>query len=439
MSSAILTALLMSGAFAQDGTTEPPPPGGAHAVEMRDAAQADRLQVFAWAESGVDAAPSVEGTTELRAIELVGVNVPINNTWDVEAHGAVRMTGAGNGPDKLDVYRLSAAYKGADWTVSFGRLIRYDSRGIQRIDGAIFDLDRGGSVSTVGWIGRVWHVETWDVGNTWVGGFQVALRPGNAGRYGSRTRGTLGWEGRAGEAFTHRFIASLASYGLDGRFGTTHFEIEPLVGEPVKWRAGVKGTLPVSRHTDAGVDVRWEGLPPLAVQNAVRSPMDWLAPQGYGVASAFTRFHHGDLSFGAEAGPTWYPHREGLAQAGGLGRAHVGLELHRDLGVSLYATAGAIGGSWLGGGGVALEGKVRESELSLNSGLYRFQGLDGMSAPVWESRAAYESPLWEARSRHDHLDLSVDAAMGTTRMLIPWVRGGLTVRGVVDRRRRGGQ
>ena len=391
-------------------------------------AQPTAPELAAWMEGGVEVRPDLYGETGIRDLARLRLEVT-QGDWAFRGDGGLRLRRSPYDAARVDLTRMRLSHTGRSHDLELGRLVRLDVRGFQRLDGLALELDPGTPISGSAWAGRLWSPETWAVGETWVQGFEAAWRPGDAEGRPSRTqRHTVGWEGRSAEAgLVHRLHASASIWGPRGDSGFALVEVQP-TAEAVRWRGALRGEHPFGRRLDLGADLRWEGLPPPTVPGDIRTAIDWLAPSGYAIAGAFGRYRGEGWEASVSGGPTLRPRGEGEVVLGGLGRAGARWTGGGATGLGLFASGAAIDGSWLGGGGGELTWTNAWVPLGLDVGTWRYQGLHGDAAWIWEMRGRGRIALGE------EVSLLLDAAAGSNRQLASWVRGGLAIQGVLIER-----
>jgi hypothetical protein len=197
-------------------------------------------------------------------------------------------------------------------------------------------------------------------------------------------------------------------------------------------RIALAGNSHMNQQLDLGGDLRWEGLDPAVEAEALRSPMDWLAGPGYLAAEGRARWQLEDLTLYAYGGPTL---RVGQASPlGGSARLGGSLALGEQASVGLAAVGAQASPSWLLGS--VVEARVVPIErvaVRAEAGWFRFAPQAGPHANVWEGRLAADAPLLH-REVAD-LSLSAELAAGADRLLDPWLRAGLALRGTMGRGR----
>lgn len=389
-------------------------------------------EIRAWSDSGIELRPDLYGETGLRAAERLGLQAELSEGWSLRADGAVRLRQSPLDDLHLDPYRLGLAHTGSRLSAQLGRHVRLDPRGLQRLDGGSLHGGAGSAVETQVWAGRLWHPDPWSTGlvdglgqpgDTGVVGGQLTFRPVIDGRPSPLTHVSVGAEGRwSSHGLGLRAHLAAATASPRGHSASTLVEVDP-VDEAL--RAGLRGTLAAGRAVDVDADLRWEGLSPASAPDGANTPIDWLSPRGYGVANLGARARAGRVGLALQGGPTL--RRDGAT--GGLGRASLSW-FGDGPRASLFASAAGVGRSWFGGGGGAVGYARHGLEADADLGVYRFTGLDGGAAAVWEGRVQGRLPVIEG-SRS--VQLALQGAAGTDRQLARWVRGGLAVHAQLGR------
>lgn len=388
-------------------------------------------ELSAFAEAGVQALPDVYGESHLRAIQHLGAEVPVSDNLQISAMGAWR-----EGPtygNTGDLYRLALRYQADHFTLTAGRLVRLDARGWLRIDGIAFDGQRDRTLTWSAWAGQLWHPDTFEYGHTVVGGVEAHIDPkGMAGK-----KLDLGYEAQLGdEPLTHRLHASASAVGPKGGRALAHVEAGlPCLLVDGSGRTGVRavvsGSTPVGSSLDLGADVRWEGLAPAWQPEGIRTPMDWLAPEGYATAGLRADYSSGKMRAVVVGGPTLRPVTDDL-QKGGRARLSVAYQPSHTVQVGVFGTAATMATSGFGGGGVEAGYAAEAMRVDASAGIYQLQPLDGDAMPVWEARVHGEAPVFHKPAGDKlakELGLAFELAAGTDRQLAPWARAGVAIHG----------
>lgn len=372
----------------------------------------------AWMATGVESRPDLTGRPQLRMEQQLGTHLRLNERWSLDGQGALRDPAAPDAPLTGDLLALSATRQGPQSTLRAGRQVRVDPRGALHLDGVSLEWPRDDQALAL-WSGRLWHPETWRPGSTWAGGLGLdhRLAPGRDLSLGAEAR-------LAPQGAQTRVFGAFGLRGARGQAGRALAELA--LGRNPGSRLQLGGDLPLS-GSNLGADLRWEDLPEDLLPAALRSPMAWLAPQGYGAAAVRGSRRLGPWRLSAEGGPTLHRQQPGV-ETGGIGRLAVGLNGGRgpDLGLALVgarrgpaALVGAVVESGLGGEG---------PRLNADLGCYRLQASTGPGATVWEARLRAGAPLGSAAPQHKLL-LRAEVAGGVDRLLQPFVRGGAVLEG----------
>lgn len=389
-------------------------------------ARADDAHLLsAWSTTAVEATPDLDGGAWGRVRQRVGLEVAAAEDWRIEADGAVRHPAGGADAVVVDVHRLALDGHGRAGRLAVGRMVRLDARGWLPLDGVAVDLTGTPYVAPSAWAGRLWSPEPEaDPVSTWVGGLGVLVRPpAGEGRASRAVSLGASWMGRLAEGeLGHSATTGLAVRGPRGASGV--FDAEVGMGAVAGSRASLRATLPVGAFA-VGPELRWEGLAPTGQVTALRTPMDWLSGQGYGVAGVAGRWAHGGWSAQASGGAVARPDADG---PGGLGRAAVGWGAGEGPRAGVFGAAAGLGGSWVAGGGVEAGLAAAALDVSVEAGAFRFQPLDGASADVLEARLRAGVPLVPVH-RPSGVRLGVEAGAGADRLLERWARAGLVLDG----------
>jgi hypothetical protein len=383
-------------------------------------------QLTTWSSTGAQLLPDAYGVEQLRAAQELGLQLPVGDRLQLSGLGLARMTPEGSRPDELDLLRASLGYHHPRVTVRMGRMTRLDSRGLLHLDGLSVDALAGQPLSFSAWGGSLWHPEIQATGEAIAAGGELRLRP----RAARTAEAALGYQAtQVDAAVEHRLHAR------GGLFGAKHQRLGTLVelGLPTDEddlgvRAGLSGRIPVGTQVTLGGDLRWEGLALATTSGAVRTPFDWLAPEDYGIANISASVRGAGWTLWTTGGPTLRT-ADG-AKLGGLGRASLVWDQRRDLQLGTFGSGAAIGGSWVGGGGLELGWRGDHARLDSSAGAYALQTLAGDAGVAWEARMSAEAFLDESPAREGlahYLGLRLELAAGTDTLLAPWYRAGLVL------------
>lgn len=393
-------------------------------------------ELRAWSATGVELQPDQYGDTGVRALERLGVDVTFEDGWQILADGGLRVRRSPYEPLEFDLYRLAATQRGSNYTLALGRHVRLDARGYQRIDGVSVEVRTPTPVTASLWAGRLWHPATWEGGTTMVTGGQIHLNPLVDGVPSKLTRFSLGYEARAHDTgFLNRLFFAAAAGTPRGVRGLAFFEIQPRA-EDIDIRVNLHGNAPLGRTVDLGVDLRWEDERPDAWPEGVRTALDWLAPDGYGLASVELRWFGGPFALSVRGGPSLNPRKhveEGEEEyelsLGGIGRGGLTWTDGDAVTFGLFGGGAGVDGSWYGGGGAEVTWDTDFLWANADIGLYAFQGIDGARTPIWEARIRGKVPIWHAEDNglSRSLAIGLEGATGIDRQLVGWVRGGVSL------------
>ncbi len=378
--------------------------------------------------SATEALPDFYGERLMRFEQQFAAQVPVADGWHLEGMGSVRDPAAMSAPTEGDLLRLSVHYDQRRISVGTGRLVRSGTQGLEPIDGVLFrGEDMGTRVDA--WGGRVWHPEGVPDDETWVIGTEIGARSSQHAGLSS----TIGWEGRASLGqFANRGFASVALRGaregqLSGmlELGST---ADP---QSLPLRSALRAARPFGRFARIGASARWEGLAPVA--STTNAPMNYLAPDGYGIVDAEARLNLGPVSLDVSGGPTLRPAAEtstagpdvGSMGRGGL-RVNVAAPVWLGIGaLSAQASDSAIAGG-LGEVGIAHD----DMSLRFEGAIFDYVAQTGPVARVWEARLLGAGPTWRPRQGAlQTLQVRAQISTGTDRILQPWVRGGAVLIG----------
>jgi len=393
---------------------------------LATASATERVDWRLWSWSGVDARPDYQGDAELRAEQQLGVYLHGQQGWWVDAVGSVHdpqpQQNLGG-----DLYRLSLGWRRASWSASVGRIVVGGERGFLRLDGAMVDAGLPGPLALRAWGGRVWHAETWKAQDLALLGGELRVEPGGF------ASGGAGWEGRLDDGtLVHRVHAFAKVRSVEGAWASFIAEAapfeEPNEGSATPMRLALAGSTHLGRKLDLGGDLRWEGLDPAVEAEALRSPMDWLAGPGYLAGELRSRLQLDDLTLYAYGGPSVRVGQE--TPLGGSARAGASYALSEQVTVGVATVGAHASPSWLlGGVAEARWLPLERSALRAEVGWFRFAPQTGPHANVWEARLSTDTPLL-SREISD-LTLSAELAAGADRLLDPWLRAGLALRGTM--------
>jgi len=381
----------------------------------------------AWSTTAFEVRPDLTGQNLDRYAERLGVHVPFGNGWRIGLIGGFRSVSMPEAPLELDVWRGALEHRTESHRIMLGRIVRDDPRGLLRLDGISLDLQDDGFVQWQFWGGRRWHPEVADTLDFLVAGAE--LRFGN----GPRSQVSVGVEGRSelGE-FVQRVWAAGELRDIVGHRLKVLVEAQSRL-EETEWRGTLDGTLVAGRYLDLGAEVRWEGVPPATALDDPRSPILWLAPDGYGIAAASARWTRGKWSWMASGGPV--VRRDANLEAwatGGRGRAAIVWQATRELRLQAFGTAAGIDQAALAGGGAGIGIEDGGSMLDATAALWSIRPIDGAAAAIAEGRlTALGRVIDQVRGRlRSQIFVGARASAGADRQLQPFFYGGaqLTVR-----------
>lgn len=402
---------LLPAAFAQDAAA-PVTSGEAHLPVVRTWS--------AWAETGLESAPTTKGETEIRFREDLGVDIqPADGAggWGLYGVGALRRTGIGDVEGSL--YRMSAHGTVSDVDVQVGRVVRLGVAGYEPIDGVHARWDEDKPVTLTAWAGRLWDTEAWKVDDHFVGGVEATWRPLDVHGEPSRIyAGTASYEARLVEgALVNRVGAGAVMRNPLGEALFANAEVEvPLAGDPAL-RGEAHGRTWLSRTTVLGGELRWEGLSPQS--ETVRDPTDWLGKGAYGLALVTLDRFDGRFDIRASGGPVYHLGNGG--DYGAQARASAALTNRAGTGVGLFGGGTTLGTSHAWGGGAEARWNTESIKLRSEAALWDVSLLDGADALVWEAR------LSAAARISPRVDVGALAGAGADRVLAPWYQGGATL------------
>lgn len=349
-----------------------------------------------------------------------------------------RVKYAGEGIDEADLYRLAVRYRSADLTASAGRFVRTALGGLYRVDGVAAEFGGHRPVTGAAWFGRVSHPEALIPQAALGGGAELRLLPPG--------RGGEGWSGaaiRVGYDFQrsapetdHRIYGSGSlrdgrgsSIGLGGELGINH-EDEATVDPDLGANAWFRGVATPHARVQISGSFRWEGLTRPGLPATSQEVLATVVPSGYAVADAAILLRPGPLQIRVGGGPTILP-TSGAPRLGGMGKISADLAVGAGH-VGLLAAGAAVGGSWYAGGGASVVGRVGPVRLGGEGGLYHYVTLNGRPGITGEGRFDVEWTLpipHVAGPASGDLRIAAQLAGGSDRLLEPWLRAGLALRG----------
>lgn len=463
--SALLAGVLLVCASA--GAEEPAEADGVESVEAAelveavDAVREEREPVVqVTGGTAFEALPDVRGATRVRLRNDLWARFALHRRWSLVVSGNLRfgrriddeedtdrVKYAGEGIDEADLYRFSLRYAAPELTITAGRFVRIAGSGPARLDGVAVQI--GGQTVPVGvevWAGRLGHFEAMTPVSALAGGVDaLLLPPGPRGSRGALAI-RLGYDFHKslpglrhhwhGEALLRSGTGS--SFGGGAEVGLIPADSED-VEDDLGMRAWVRGTLaPDSRVRIIG-GFRWEDLPPSRVPESSLPILAALVPRGYAVGHVDLELWPGRVQIRVGGGPTLLvAQEEEPPRVGVTGKASLDLPM----GAGRFGVFGAgtsVGGTGYVGGGLASSGAIGPLFLLGDVGAYRMDGLDRKPGLVLEGRLAAELVLpLPRRVALATGDLRVvgSVAGGTDRLLAPWIRAGVGLRGsfTLDRR-----
>jgi len=405
--------------------------------------------------SAVEALPDFDGQPRLRVRNDVRIHLNLAPRWQMFGAGNLRFsrrladdssnqgdtTWAGEKLDEADLYRLGLRYRTPDLTITAGRFVRPAFGGLYRVDGA--GVEVGATHLPVGldaWVGRVGHPEPLTPVSAFGAGVEGRLFPRGPGGGWSGVSIRVGYDlHKSVPGMRHRWYA-----GAEARSGLGHSlgggaEVGVLPeghdGElDLGLRAWFNGTLVPHAQVRVTGFFRWDDLPPPGIPETSVTAIETLLPRGYAIGRAAVELRPGPLSVRIGGGPTLLPSADGPARLGGTARASAEIPLQGGhLGV--FGAATAVGESSYLGGGAGLAGHLGPLHLGGDLGAYRFVPLDSMPGLVAEGRFHAELTLPLPRRMGPlggDLRIAAHVAGGADRMLAPWIRTGLALRGSID-------
>lgn len=373
-----------------------------------------------WSTTAVEVRPNLDGEPLERVAERLGFDVPFGDGWRVGFAGGIRSLSLPGEGAQLDLWRGLIEHRTANHRITLGRMIRQDPRGLQRLDGVGITIRDDTPVRWGFWGGRRWHPEVTSTFDFLVAGAE--LRVGRATHH----QLSVGVEGRQelGETHPRSWIAGELRDVVGHRLSLL---VES--GAERRFRGAVNATWVAGRTVDVGLDVRWEGLPPATALDQPRSPLLWLAPEGYGVAALSVRWVKGRWSARAAGGPV--ARRDAPWAAGGRGQASLAWQSPHTR-VHLFGTAAGIDDAVVagGGGGVALEGTPGLVDATIAG--WSLRPIDGDRSPITEARLIFLARLMDRvrGNLRTQVLLGGRGSVGVDRQLAPFTIGGaqLTVR-----------
>lgn len=388
------------------------------------------LDVGVWSTTAVEGRPALSsGDPRFRIAERMGLRAELPQGWTLGAVGGLRLRSQPYEASPTgDLWRAALEHRGEGHHLQLGRFVRSDARGLLRIDGAGGRVDVSPGVTLSGWGGRRWHPDSAQVRTAWIGGGELRVFRGT-GRYGPAVAG--GAEARAEEgALRSRVWGVIETAGIRGDRARLLVE----AGSKGRQRVAATANLVAGSTLDVGGEVRWEGLPPATALDDVRSPMEWLSPDGYGVASARVSWRSGELTAVASGGPTVRPGEAWLG--GGQGRGAVGWSLDDRTAISAFVAGYGISHSHVLGGGGSVERREAAWDARADAAAWRLVPLDGDAALITELRLLGQVDLFdlEEGAARRRLALGGTFSVGTDRQLAPFVRGGLQLTARLDGR-----
>ena len=404
--------------------------------------------------NAVELLPNLDGNPRLRVRNDVHLDLRLHPRWSVFGAGNLRfgrdLTGdsptdsaplwAGEGLDEADLYRLGVRYRTPDLSVTAGRFVRPAFGGLYRVDGA--GLEVGSTNLPVGldaWVGRVGHPEPLTPVSAFGAGIEGRLFPrgasggwsGVAIRFGYDLHSSLPglrhrWHaGASARSGLGHSLAGGAEVGLLPEIEDGHEELD------LGLRAWFNGTLNLDPRVKIVGSFRWDDLPPPGIPESSVAAVETLLPRGYALGDVAVELRPGKLSVRVGGGPTVLPSEEGPARVGASVKAHAEVPLQHGH-VGFFGAATTVGDSSYVGGGAGLGGHLGLLHLNGDLGAYRFVALDGQPGLVAEGRfnAELTLPLPPSAGPVDgDLRIAARVAGGADRLLAPWIRAGLALRG----------
>ena len=378
--------------------------------------------VQAWSTTAVEARPALSGKTLGRFAERLGLNASLGHGWRVGLIGGFRGPSLPDSPVELDVWRGVVEQTTDNRRFTLGRMVHTDSRGGQRLDGLALDLNDGSAVRWSLWGGRRWHPEVEPTLDFLVAGGQLMFGSSRSAQL------AVGVEGRDElSEFTPR---AWVAGDLRDVVGNRVSVLGELSGER-RWRGSLDGTLVVGRYLDIGAQTRWEGLPPSTALDEPRSPMLWLAPDGYGIATASARWSQRRWSWTASGGSVLRRDAEAWV-SGGKGGVAIAWQPNSKASVQAFGSAAGIDRGYVAGGGVGVGLEGSGHLLDGTAALWSLRPIDGDRTQIAEGRLSALGKIVD-RVRGNvrgQVFLGARGSAGRDRQLRPFAYGGgqLTVR-----------
>ena len=399
------------------------------------AAAAPPIALDAGGSSRLELVPDWDGAARVRAAHSFRLGLEVGPRWRVDLHAGARFGGALYADAAADLYRATVRYMAPSVDLTLGRLMEPGSTGRLLLDGAVLHV--GHPRDLLGfkvWVGHSWHPEAaWDASREVTGGGELRLRPrrpsGSAGPVVAALGGSLRGNG---DLPTGR--AWINADGIDVRGGSWGAGVETAFAEDLGWdgepplRAFGRLSGPLGRHVDLGVEVRYEGLPPIGVPLGLPGPMELLSPDGYGVARGHLNVRAGKLHLSLQGGPTLQPAEADVLRTGGLARLSATAQVNRVLRVGGLVIGAGFASSWVAGGGANAGVEVGPLHATVSGTVLRHRGLDHAALWVGEGRgrAGVLLPL-PGGVMLPRIRIYGEVAGGADRLLEGWVRGGVGV------------
>ncbi len=385
--------------------------------------------------SRLELLPDWSGDLRVRAAHSLRLGLDVGPRWRVDLHAAARFGGSWNVDGVIDLYRASVRYDAQDFGVVIGRVVEPGSIGRLLLDGAVVRIgDTRDLLGARAWIGHSWHPEAaWTAHPTLTGGGELRLRPRRPGGGAGPVVAALGGSMRGGGELPEGRVW-LKGDGVSAVGGRWNLSVEAGFGEHLPWTEvppiAVKGGLrgPVGRVLDLGIEARWEGLPLRGIPLGLPTPLELLAPSGYGVARAHVGLRAGPVRLALDGGPTVQPVEGEVVRYGGVGKLRASAPVAKVLNVSGVLLGASFGSSWAAGGGAGVGVDVGPLDAELSGTLLRHRGLDHAAAWVGEGRlrAGVLLPL-PSGSVAPTVRIYGEVAGGADRLLDGWIRGGVGV------------
>jgi hypothetical protein len=385
-----------------------------------------------WSTTAVEAVPDLSGETDLRFRQQLGLSAGLPRGWRVEADGALRYPATG---DELliDVHRLAVLAgrgRGAP-RLSAGRLVKFDSRGLLPLDGLVVEGDLTPGAGAQVWLGRLWSPEGLDVDQSFVGGAAIAVHP--PGRDGAPSRATtlsLSWMGTETDGrFIHSVTGAANARGPKGGSATADVELRGDAQSDPGVRGGVQAVWAATKAIRISPEVSWEGLEPAGHPVALRTPIEWLAGEGYALGGLGATITSG--SFGVQLRGAGVLHDPaGDVEEGGLARIGMGFTAAEGSRLGVFGLGAGVGASLVTGGGVEAAWHPGVVHLSGEAGLFHDRPIGGPAAPIAEVRLRGGTTLF-SNDGTDGLTITADLSAGSDRILAQWMRAGLVIGGAL--------